>query len=94
MSSHSRYGRRAIEPVSFRMPGGRPMAWLTLIFLAGVIVLMAMDYPVGTYTILMGLPVLAVLLGIGWTLLKGSHPFAPSAPSYIVTRVAEEEGKL
>lgn len=84
--------RGEIARVDFRMPGGRVMAWATLAFLLGVIVLMALDYPVGTYTILVGLPVLTVLLGIGWTVLKGSHPFAPAAPSYIVTRAAEEIG--
>ncbi|MDB5734312.1 MAG: L-asparagine permease [Alphaproteobacteria bacterium] len=84
--------RGEIARVPFRMPGGRIMAWMTLLFLAGVIVLMAMDYPAGTYTILIGLPVLALLLGIGWTLLKGTHPFAPAAPSYIVTHAAETDG--
>lgn len=84
--------RGEIVPVRFRMPGGRPMAWATLAFLLGVILLMALDYPVGTYTILLGLPVLAVLLGIGWTLLKGSHPFAPAAPSYAFTHIAEQKG--
>ena len=61
-------------------------------FLAGVIGLMALDYPVGTYTITVGIPIVALLLGIGWTVLKGSHPFAPVAPSYILTEVAEEKG--
>jgi L-asparagine permease len=89
MKLRSAQNRGEIARVPFRMPGGRPMAWLTLAFLLGVIVLMAMDYPVGTYTILIGLPVLAVLLGIGWTVLKGSHPFAPAAPSYVFTRAAE-----
>lgn len=84
--------RGEIARVPFRMPGGRIMAWATLAFLLGVIVLMALDYPVGTFTILLGLPVLAVLLGVGWTLLKGASPFAPTAPSYIVTQVAELDG--
>ncbi|MDB5739946.1 MAG: L-asparagine permease [Alphaproteobacteria bacterium] len=84
--------RGEIARVPFRMPGGRVMAWMTLLFLAGVIVLMAMDYPAGTYTILIGLPVLALLLGAGWWLLKGTHPFAPAAPSYIVTHAAETDG--
>ena len=83
--------RGEIARVPFRMPGGRPMAWLTLVFLVGVIVLMAMDYPVGTYTILIGGPILMVLLGLGWTVLKGSHPFAPAAPSYVITQIAEEK---
>ena len=76
------------------MPGAPVMSWATLGFLVGVITLMALDYPVGTWTILLGIPVVAVLLGIGWTLLKGSHPFAPTAPSYILTEVAEEKGDV
>ena len=84
--------RGEIARVPFRMPGGSVMSWLTLSFLLGVIVLMANDYPVGTYTILAGLPVLVVLLGLGWWALKGSHPFAPAAPSYIVTHAAEADG--
>jgi L-asparagine permease len=83
--------RGEIPRVSFRMPGGRVMAWLTLMFLAGVIVLMAMDYPIGTFTILGGLPVLAVLLGLGWYLLKGSNPFAPTIPSYVLTHAVETD---
>jgi L-asparagine permease len=84
--------RGEIARVPFRMPGGRVMSWLTLGFLASVIVLMALDYPIGTSTILIGLPVLALLLGIGWTVLKGSHPFAPAAPSYVLTHAAETDG--
>jgi L-asparagine permease len=94
MKLRSAQQRGAIAPVSFRMPGAPVMSWLTLGFLLSVIVLMANDYPVGTYTILVGIPVVAVLLGIGWTLLKGSHPFAPTAPSYLVTEVAEERGEI
>jgi L-asparagine permease len=86
--------RGDIARVPFRMPGGAVMSWATLGFLVGVIVLMANDHPVGTYTILVGIPVVAVLLGIGWTVLKGSHPFAPVAPSYILTEVAEEKGDV
>jgi L-asparagine permease len=86
--------RGDIAPVPFRMPGAPVMGWVTLVFLAGVIVLMALDYPVGTYTITVGIPIVALLLGIGWTVLKGAHPFAPVAPSYILTEVAEEKGDV
>lgn len=65
--------RGEIAPVSFRMPGAPVMGWLTLLFLLGVVVLMALDYPVGTYTIALGVPVVALLLVIGWTLLKMSR---------------------
>jgi L-asparagine permease len=90
MKLRAAQNRGEIAKVAFRMPGGAVMAWATLAFLAGVIVLMALDWPIGTYTIAL-LPVLALLLGVGWTLLKGSHPFAPAAPSYVVTRVAETD---
>ncbi len=82
--------RGEIARVAFRMPGGRVMSWATLAFLVGVLVLMAMDWPIGTFTIAM-LPVLALLLGLGWYLLKGSSPFAPTAPSYILTHAVEED---
>lgn len=84
--------RGEIARVSFRMPGAPVMSWLTLLFLLGVIALMALDYPVGTYTILIGIPIVAVLLAIGWTMLKGSHPFAPTAPFCSLTEVTEERG--
>ncbi|OYX13130.1 MAG: hypothetical protein B7Z15_08315 [Rhizobiales bacterium 32-66-8] len=43
--------RGAAEPVSFRMPGAPVTAWLTLAFLGTVLVLMAFDYPSGTFTV-------------------------------------------
>ncbi|MOA45049.1 hypothetical protein D3C78_1674020 [compost metagenome] len=51
--------------VAFRMPGAPVTSWLTLLFLFSVLVLMAFDYPNGTYTIAT-IPLLAVLLIIGW----------------------------
>ena len=47
--------------VSFKMPGAPVTSWLTLLFLFSVLVLMAFDYPNGTYTIAT-IPLLAVLL--------------------------------
>jgi L-asparagine permease len=90
MKLRAAQNRGEIARVDFRMPGGRVMAWLTLAFLAGVVVLMALDWPIGTYTIA-GLPILGLLLGAGWWMLKGTHPFAPAAPSYIATRAAETD---
>ncbi len=52
------------QPVSFRMPGAPVTSWLTLLFLLSVLVLMAFDYPNGTYTIAT-IPLLAVLLIAG-----------------------------
>jgi len=85
--------RRAIhrgeaEPVDFRMPFAPLTSWLTLAFLFGVLVLMAFDYPDGTYTIA-AIPVVAMLLALGWVLLKGSSPFSPTIPSYVLTHAVE-----
>jgi L-asparagine permease len=82
--------RGEIARVEFRMPLAPFTAWLTLAFLFGVLMLMAVDYPVGTYTVAT-VPALAVLLGLGWTVLKGSHPFSPTIPSYVLTHVIETE---
>jgi L-asparagine permease len=86
--------RRAIargeaEPVAFRMPFAPVSSWLTLGFLAAVIVLTGFDYPDGTYTVA-AIPVLAVLLAIGWAILKGSNPFSPTIPSFLLTRTVAE----
>ena len=51
--------------VSFKLPGAPVTSWLTLLFLFSVLVLMAFDYPNGTYTIAT-IPLLAVLLIAGW----------------------------
>ncbi|HHA2250305.1 TPA: amino acid permease, partial [Enterobacter ludwigii] len=51
--------------ISFKLPGAPVTSWLTLLFLSGVLVLMAFDYPDGTYTIA-SIPLLAVLLVAGW----------------------------
>ena len=53
------------EDVSFKMPGAPVTSWLTLLFLLSVLVLMAFDYPNGTFTI-GSIPLIAVLLIAGW----------------------------
>jgi L-asparagine permease len=55
-----------------------------------VLVLTGFDYPDGTYTIA-AIPVLAIALAIGWVILKGSSPFAPTIPSYLLTRMVETD---
>ncbi|WP_019079184.1 amino acid permease, partial [Yersinia enterocolitica] len=57
------------KPVAFKMPGAPVTSWLTLFFLAGVLIMMALDYPNGTWTVAT-LPVIAVLLVIGWFSLR------------------------
>ena len=73
-------GRRGeAKPVPFRMPGAPATTWATLLFLFGVLVLMAFDYPVGTWTIA-SVPAIAVVLAIGWKLarrkVRALHPSA------------------
>lgn len=53
------------EDVSFKLPGAPFTSWLTLLFLASVLVLMAFDYPNGTWTIA-SVPLIAVVLVLGW----------------------------
>jgi L-asparagine permease len=80
--------RGEIEPVTFRMPFAPLSSWVTLAFLFAVLVLTAFDYPDGTFTIA-AIPVVAIALGVGWMIMKGSHPFSPTIPSYLLTRAVE-----
>ena len=80
--------RREAAPVDFRMPFAPFTSWITLAFLLSVLVLMGLDYPDGTYTIA-AIPVVAILLGIGWLILKGNSPFSPNVPSHVLTQVLE-----
>jgi L-asparagine permease len=80
--------RNKIARVDFRMPFAPFTSWITLAFLFSVLVLMGFDYPDGTYTIA-AIPVVAILLGLGWVILKGSSPFSPTAPSYVLTHAVE-----
>ncbi|MBN8871934.1 MAG: amino acid permease [Rhodospirillales bacterium] len=66
--------RGELSPVGFRMPLAPVSNWVTLAFLAGVLVLMAFDYPNGTFTIA-ATPLLAAALAAGWFLLKRSALF-------------------
>jgi L-asparagine permease len=79
-----------IAPVSFRMPFAPFTSWLTLAFLAGVLVLMGFDYPDGTYTVL-AIPLVALLLYGGWEIMKRSNPISPTIPSYELTRIVEQD---
>lgn len=53
------------EDVRFKLPWAPFTSWLTLLFLVSVLVLMAFDYPNGTYTIA-SIPLIAVVLVLGW----------------------------
>jgi L-asparagine permease len=54
---------------SFRMFGAPYTSYLTLVFLAGVLILIAFDYPVGTYTMGSLLVIVPLLVG-GWFLCR------------------------
>lgn len=53
------------QTLAFKLPGAPFTSWLTTVFLLSVLVLMAFDYPNGTYTIA-SLPLIAILLVAGW----------------------------
>jgi len=74
--------RGELSPVSFRMPGAPFTSWLTLGFLVSVLVLMAFDYPGGTWTVGM-IPVVVLALVIGWKLAKrgAARERASAAPA-------------
>ncbi|WP_175889157.1 MULTISPECIES: L-asparagine permease [Burkholderia] len=80
--------RGEVNDVSFRMPGAPLTSWLVLLFLLGVLVLMAFDYPNGTYTVA-SIPFVGLMLVMGWkwvsqrsrrTMLK------PTIPSVALTQ--------
>ncbi|MCL2514342.1 MAG: amino acid permease [Microbacteriaceae bacterium] len=58
-----------LQRPSFRLFGAPFTSWLTLAFLVSVLVLMAFDYPAGTYTIA-SLVVIIPLLILGWYLQR------------------------
>lgn len=81
--------RGEIPATSFPMPWAPISSWLTLAFFASVVVLMAFDYPNGTWTICC-IPVLAIFLTIGWKVFRHTpEPDAslapPTIPSIVLT---------
>ena len=74
------------ETVPLKMPGAPVTSWLTLLFLVGVLVMMAFDYPNGTLTVA-PLPVVAILLVGGWYLLRRPKAvmMTPTMPSVTPT---------
>jgi L-asparagine permease len=90
MKLRSAQDRGEIARVDFRMPWSGVTSWLSLAFLLGVLVLMAFDYPTGTWTVA-ALPVVMVMLGLGWLILKGTSPFAPTAPSIVLTELVDSD---
>lgn len=79
--------RGTAKPVSFKMPGAPVTSWLTLCFLFGVLVMMAFDYPNGTWTIAT-VPVIIVLLIAGWFSLRKRASEVASAPIEVISQDA------
>lgn len=58
-----------VKDVKFKMPWAPFTSWLTLLFLFSVLLLMACDYPNGTYTVI-SIPFIALFLTIGWFIVR------------------------
>lgn len=86
--------RGEVEPVAFRMPWAPVTSWITLAFLAAVLVVMAFDYPAGTITI-GAIPVVALVLLAGWLVLRRNGTVMSSTlPSATLThRVFDPRGR-
>jgi L-asparagine permease len=80
--------------VHFKLPGAPFTSWLTLLFLLAVLVLMAFDYPNGTWTI-GSIPLIAILLTLGWFGVRKRvneiHSAAPQNPDDVETVTLKEE---
>lgn len=66
-----------IAPTGFAMPGAPFTSWATILFFCSVIVLMAFDYPTGSFSVAC-IPILAIILFIGWKIF--SHKPLPLVP--------------
>jgi L-asparagine permease len=85
--------RGEAEDVNFKMPGAPVTSWLTLAFLVGVLVLMAFDYPNGTWTVA-SIPVVVLLLVAGWygVRRRAGAMLKPTIPSVALTQsILEDE---
>lgn len=70
-----------MERHSYRAPLGGAGDVIVLAFLAGVVVLMAMDYPVGSYTLLWSAVFLIPAFIVGWLLTARSRARIAAADS-------------
>ncbi|WP_236007826.1 amino acid permease [Nakamurella leprariae] len=61
--------RGLVERPSFRLFGAPFTSYLTLVFLAGVLVLIGFDFPVGTWTVA-SLVIIVPALAVGWRLCR------------------------
>ena len=84
--SHQKFlklaGEGKYKRPSYRAPGGRFADWSVIAFIAFVVVLLAINYPVGTYTFA-SLTILIPLLVIGWfTVRKRVYEIARMREGY------------
>ena len=63
--------RGLVTRPSFRMPGSPVTSWITLVFLAVILVLISLDYPTGTFTVGGFAGVVVPGLMIGWFAVRG-----------------------
>jgi L-asparagine permease len=70
MQLQRRAARGRLERPSFRMPGAPVTSWITLVFLATVVVLIALDFPTGTWTVAIVAGVGVPALVVGWIVAK------------------------
>ena len=70
MALHRKAKRGELKRPGFRMPGAPFTNWLTLAFLLVVLVMMAFDNPVGTWTVCSLVIIIPLLIG-GWYLCRG-----------------------
>ncbi len=81
-----------LQRPSFRMPLAPVSGWVTLVFLALVLVMMAFDNPVGTWTIA-SLAIIIPLLVIGWFLCRDRINEIAAARLAAERRVQEDEAE-
>ncbi|NHN84533.1 amino acid permease [Acetobacter musti] len=86
-------GRGRYPSPAFPMPAAPVSAWASLGFLIVVIVLMAWDYPAGTYTVA-AIPLIGLILVVGWYLAPKKPPMhmPETVPSVELTRRVLEGG--
>ena len=75
-----------IAPTGFAMPGAPFTSWATILFFCSIIVLMAFDYPTGSFSVAC-IPILAIILFVGWKTFnhKPIHPVPPTQSSITLT---------
>ena len=105
MLPHQRFVAQARRGQQRRPAYRAPLApytnWLTMLFLVGVLVLVALDYPLGTWT-LASMGVVIPVLIIGWFAVRGRvrrlaakrEGFTGAYPVIVQTPGTEDQGTI